>query len=144
MCATVLTLEKSRECDLRTFRQAPAVRQPRALLDQARYFALFELQGVQLLRLVPQQLEFRVAITRLGLQVQRSVENLEPDTVSDAHLRRERIVFAIAVEQLPLRGAAHEGLEFVLPVNVDENVASLTQQLQRHRLSVQIRARTTI
>jgi len=69
MRATVLTLEKSHECDLRTFRQAPAVRQPRALLDQARYFALFELQGVQLLRLVAQQLEFRVAITCLGLQV---------------------------------------------------------------------------
>src|ERR1700722_3493040 len=136
MPATVSTLEKSNECDLRPFRQAPAVRQPRALLDQARYFALFELQGVQLLRLVPQQLEFRVAITRLGLQVQCSVENLEPDAMSDAHLRCERFVFAIAVEQVPLRGAAHERLEFVLPVDVDENVARLTQQLQGHGLPV--------
>ena len=51
---------------------------------------------------------------------------------------------AVAVEQLALRGGARQGLELVLAVDIDEDVAGFAQQLHRHRLAVEVGARAAI
>ncbi len=45
--------------------------------------------------------------------------------MSDSHLRYQGLMLPITVQQFTLCGRAHERLEFVLPVNVDEDVARL-------------------
>ena len=47
----------------------------------------------------------------------------------------------VGIEQFALCAAADQGLEFVLTVDFGERLADLPQHLQRHLLSVEIRAR---
>ena len=53
-------------------------------------------------------------------------------------------VFAALIEQLALRGPAHERLIFHLAVHIDQRFAELTQRLHWHRLAVHVSARATI
>src|SRR5262249_488399 len=103
-----------------------------------------ELQGFELAHLVAQQLEFRIAIARLALERERAVEELEPDAMRDPDLTDARGERAVAIEQLALRRAAREGLEFVLAVDIDEDAAGFAQHLHGHRLTIQIGARATV
>ncbi len=43
----------------------------------------------------------------------------------------------IAVYQRALRGGPHQGLKFVLPVDVDQHTGGAAEHLQRYRLSAQ-------
>jgi hypothetical protein len=53
------------------------------------------------------------------------------------HLPGERLQPAIAVEQLALFGGADQRLEFVLPVDVEQQADDLAQQLHRDLLAIQ-------
>ncbi len=72
---------------------APSARRPR-LASRACSSArpvnslALQLQRLELLHLVAQQVELGVAIARLGFELERAVEQLEPDAVGDAHLAR--------------------------------------------------------
>ena len=121
-----------------------AVGEPGVFLGERIDFTRLQPQRRQLLHLVAQQLEPRVAVACLAVELERAIEQPEPDTVRDAHLADERGELAVAVEQLALRGTSGQGLKFVLAVDVDEDVAGLAQQLHRYRLPVQIGARAAV
>ena len=88
--------------------------------------------------LILQQLELRIAVASFALELEGAVQQLEPHPIGDSYLSRERLESTVTVEQLALRRAAHERLEFVLTVDIDEDVAGLTQQLQGHGLPVEV------
>ena len=92
-----------------------------------------ELKRLELAHLVAQQVEPRVPVARLAFEIEHAIEQPDPHAMGDPHLADERIVPAEVIEQLALRGAARQRLEFVLAVDVDEDVAQLAQQLHRHR-----------
>ena len=48
-------------------------------------------------------------------------------------LRCEGLEVAEAVDQLALRGGAHQRLEFVLAVDLEQQLGGAAQHLQRHR-----------
>ncbi len=56
--------------------------------------------------------------------------------MGNANLARQGFVLPVAVEQLALGGATHQRLEFVLAVNVDQDVAGFAELLDGHRLTV--------
>jgi len=101
-------LVELREGRLRPLREPPAVGEPRALLAERVDLAGLQLQGLQLLRLVAQQLEAGVAVARLAFQLQSAVEELEPHPMGDTDLDGEPREGAIAIEQHPLRGIARQ------------------------------------
>ena len=45
----------------------------------------------------------------------------------------QRLVCAVMIQQLALQIAFHQGLVFVLAVNIDQSFTEFAQQLQRHR-----------
>src|SRR5215469_3819689 len=137
-------LVQRRECGLRAGREPPAVGETPGLLGERLGLARLELQGFELAHLVTQQLELRIAIARLALERECAVEELEPDAMCDPDLTDACVQRAVAIEQLALRGAAGEGLEFVLPVDIDEDAAGLAQHLHRDRLTIQISTRATV
>src|SRR5581483_7363367 len=103
-----------------------------------------QLQGIQLGDLVTQRFEFGVAIACLGFNLQCAVQELEPDAMSNSDLAGRLLEAAESIQQLALRGRPGERLKFVLPVDVDQDVARFAQQLYRHGLAVQIRAGATV
>ena len=114
------------------------VGQSGALLGELLDFTVLQLQGGQLVNLILQQLELRIAVARFALELEGAVQQLEPHPIGDSYLSGEWLELAVTVEQLALRRAAHERLEFVLTVDIDEDVAGLTQQLQGHGLPVEV------
>src|SRR5262249_36120322 len=120
------------------------IRQPRTLLDEAVELAVLELQGAQLGYLVTQQFQLRLAVARLALQLQGPIQQSEPHAMRDSNLPDRRLETPVLIEQLALRGWPCQGLELVLAVYVDQDVAQLAQQLHRDRLTVQICARAPV
>src|SRR4029077_10996601 len=97
------------------------VGEPPRLFGERLGFSRLELQRPQLLHLVAQELELRVAIARLALERKRAIEELEPHPVRDADLADGRRKGTVAIEQLALRGAAGEGLKLMLAVDIDQD-----------------------
>ena len=142
--ARALVLVELRERGVSACGEPPAVREPRALLAERLDLARPELEGLELLRLVAQELQPRVAVARLAFELERTVEQPEPRPMRDADLGGELGERAVLIEQHALRGAARQGLELVLAMDIDEELAGLAQRLQRHRLPVEIGARAAV
>src|SRR5207302_1283610 len=85
--------------------------------------------ALELLRLVAQELQPRVAVARLAFELERTVEEPEPRPMRDADLGGELGERAVLVEQHALRGAARQGLELMLAMDIDEQLAGLAQHL---------------
>src|SRR5437763_6060411 len=142
--ARALVLVELRERGVSACGEPPAVREPCALLAERLDLARPELEGLELLRLVAQELQPRVAVARLAFELERTVEEPEPRPMRDADLGGELGERAVLVEQHALRGAARQGLELMLAMDIDEQLAGLAQHLQRHRLPVEIGARAAV
>src|ERR1700751_4825234 len=128
MGARLLPLVQRAKRSLRAGGERAAVGGPGRFLGECLSLPRLELQGLELLDLVAQELELRVAITRLALEGERAIEQLEPHAMRDADLAHRAGQGAVAIEQLALRGAARQRLEFVLAMDVDEDAARLAQQ----------------
>src|SRR5204863_113436 len=142
--ARALVLVELRERGVSACGEAPAVREPCAFLAERLDLARPELEGLELLRLVAQELQPRVAVARLAFELERTVEEPEPRPMRDADLGGRLGERAVLVEQHALRGAARQGLELMLAMDIDEELAGLAQHLQRHRLPVEIGARAAV
>ncbi len=118
-------------------RQAAAVGDARALFDEGRELSFAELHGVQLLYLVAQQVEPGVPIAGGGFHRDTAVHQRQPGGVRGAHLAGERVELPETVEQFALRGGTHQGLKFVLTVNVEQQFADGAQDRDRHALAVE-------
>ncbi len=129
---------------LRCGHELAAVCEARVLGCQLQLLAGLEIEHVQLLQLVTEQVEPRIAIAHLRFNLELAVEQREPGAIRDQHLARERLEPAVAIEQLALHAGAHQRLELVLPMDVDEVRHDLAQHLHRHLLAIQIGARTTV
>ena len=129
---------------LRRLDQAAAVHEPLALLEQLRELAVLHVERFELADLELHELGARVAVAHAALEIERAVQQREPHALQPRDLAGEPFEAARGVEQLALRGRAHERLEFVLAVDVDQQYADLAQQLQRHGLAVQVRAAAAV
>ena len=107
-------------------------------------FALLEIECLELAGLVAQQLDARFAIARLAFELDGAIDERDPDLVRLAHAAGELEVLAEVIQQLALRAAARQRLEFVLAVNVDDQGADVAQQVERHGHAVEIAARAAI
>ena len=129
---------------LRGFGEPAAIGMARAFFGELRHFAFLEVERLELAHLEPEQLESRIAIARLAFELDGAIDERDPDLVRLAHRVGELEVVAEVVEQLALRGGARQRLEFVLPVDIDDERADIAQQLQRHRNAIEVAARTAI
>ncbi len=75
---------------------------------------------------------------------QQPVEQVEPDAVRGFDLAGERLELAVLVEQFALRRRAHQRLEFMLAVHVQQAADDLAQLLHRHGLAIEVGARAAI
>src|SRR6185312_13170299 len=95
MRARVLALVEMRESELRALGEPAPVNEPRALLREALVLAVLQRERFELAKLVLEQIEPRIAIVRLTLELQGAVEQLEPHAVSDTDLPGERHMMAV-------------------------------------------------
>src|SRR5262249_19811144 len=77
-------------------------------------------------------------------QLQGSIQQPEPDAMRDSNLSDGRLEAPVSVEELALRGTARQRLKLVLAVDIDKDVARLSQQLHGDRLTVHVSARAPI
>ncbi len=129
---------------LRSFGKASAIGQASALFVESAHLTIGELQRIELAHLIAQQLEASVPVARQALELDHPIELAEPDAVRDLHLAHHRIVTPEVIDELALRGAARQRLEFVLAMDIDEDRPELAQQLHRHDLPVEVGARAAI
>src|SRR6185437_3013577 len=111
MRARLLALVKVRERKLCALGELAAVDQARALLRETLALAFAERERFELTKLVFEELEARIAIVRLALELQGAVEQRQPHAVSDTDLAGERDMMAVRVEQLALCAASRQRLE---------------------------------
>ena len=134
------------ECEraLGAFREPAAVRETVALLDKGLRFAGGEAEGLELADLVAQELEPCAAVARhRGKRIPlRAV--LPPRRGERLDFARERARNAMGIDDLALRVAADERLEFLLAVDVDQELAELAHALRGQRLAIHVLARAAV
>ena len=113
---------------LRGFGEPAAIRMARAFFGELRDFAFLQIERLELADLVAQQLDARIAIACLAFELDGAIHQRDPDLVRLAHVAGELEVLAEVVEQFALRAGARQRLEFVLPVDVDDERADVAQQ----------------
>ena len=129
---------------LRGFGEPAAIGMARAFFGELRHFAFLEVERLELAHLEAQQFDARIAIARLAFELGGAIHERDPDLVRFAHVVGELEVLAEVVEQFALRAGAGQRLEFMLPVDVDDEPADVAQQLQRHGDAIEITARAAI
>ncbi len=101
-------------------------------------------QRLELAHLVVQQFESRVAIPAGRLEFGQAGSLLLPPIECSAHGVDQLFVTTVRIDERALRGPAHQGKKFLLAVNVDEQLTEFAQGLQRHRLTIDERARAAV
>ncbi len=144
MRAAFLALIELHRGELRRLGEPPMIGEARPLRRELHDLARLEIQRLELANLVAQQLEARIPIPSLAFQVDHAVQQLHPDAMRDGDLVRQRLELAVIVEQFALRSAARERLEFMLPMNIDEDISKVAQLLHGDRLPIEVGARTPV
>ena len=120
--------------------ESSAVGHAGGLLGQTCELAGGQAQRGELLGLIAQQGQSRVAVPCLRFQLQGRIQQFQPHPVGNPDFPDGGFVAAVGVEQFALAGAAGQSLEFMLAVDVEQDVAGLAQLLHGHRLAVEIGA----
>src|SRR4051812_48176943 len=129
---------------LRRFGETATVGMTRALFDERGYFAFFEIERLELADLEPEHLDARVAIACPTFELGRAIHVGDPGLVGLTHAVRELGVLAEVVDKFALRRRARERLEFVLPMDINNDAADVAQQRERNRDSIEITARAAV
>jgi hypothetical protein len=126
------------------FREPAAIRETIALLEKGLRFAGCEARGLELADLVAQKLEPCAAVAGHRGKRVPLLTVLPPRRGERLDFARERARNAMGIDDLPLHVAAHKGLEFLLAVDVDQELAELAYALCGQRLAVHVLARAPV
>ena len=129
----IQALERATCCQ----RQAAAVGDAGAFLGQPGELLGAQLEGIEFLHLIAQQIEARMPVARSRFDGNAAVHQRQPRGVRGAHLADQRFKLAEAVEQFTLRGRAHQRLEFMLAMDVEQQLAHGAQHRQRNALAIE-------
>ncbi len=125
---------------LRRLREPAAVGEPVALVDERFGLARPEPERLELADLVTQQLEPRGAVACLAREGIALLAALLPFAGQRRDRGRQARIDAVIVDNFALRVARHQRLEFLLAVDVDEQLAEGAHALRRQSLAVHVLA----
>ncbi len=140
-----VALVEQRKCALRRFRQPATVGEPVALVEECLGLASAEPECLELADLVAQQLEASRCGPAPGPRAgsaRGSHARHSPASCGDA--RGQSRGDAVVVDDLALRVARDQRLEFLLAVDVDQQLAERAHALRRQRLAVHVLARAPV
>src|SRR5690606_29791882 len=120
------------------------VREARAFGAEARGLGVLERERLELRRVEACELELGVALRVAAAQALEPLLERAPCAKRLGDVGRERLEAAVRVEQRALIRALEQRLVRMLPVDIDEQRAETLQILERHRLVVDERARSSL
>jgi hypothetical protein len=142
--AGLLGFIQRRDRALHGARKHRAVQDPGALFVERGELTADQRQRIEFLHLMAQQIEARMAVTGGRLDFEGLAHQRQPPGVGAPDLGGQGLEPTKTVDQLPLRCGADQGLEFMLAMDVDQQLTGIAQHLHRHCLPVEPGAAATI